>query len=337
MHPLSGHIRSRRALATGDLIDLVQKHDPRLFHLVDRFTRGVIHVDQLLGFLLRQVLQRFRYLHEPLLFLTLEHPTQHVAEIVLEVIQPAHIGDDADRHSPLLNFHFHGSFIHLAFSQLETEFRPGCFVGVRRGLGSCLRCAVYKSRPRWGRRQEEVEQTIFGLLFSLLLDERQTLGLDHIDRELGEVTNDRFHIAPDIAHFGKFRRFDLDERRLGQLGQPSGDFRFAHAGWPDHDNVLRHDLIAKVWRQLLATPAIAKGDSHHALRILLPDDIAVQFFNDLRGSEAIEIQSDGLSGERLHHCGLSSKFFNKNLLVCVDVNGPCDGQGFSDDHRGFQL
>jgi hypothetical protein len=36
-----------------------------------------------------------------------------------------------------------------------------------------------------------------------------------LDRRIGQVTNDRFDVAADIADFGELGRFDLDERRIG--------------------------------------------------------------------------------------------------------------------------
>ena len=165
----------------------------------------------------------------------------------------------------------------------------------------------------------------------------QPLGLDHIDGQFGQVANDGFHIAPDIADLGELRRFDLDEGGFGQLGQPSGDFRLAHAGRADHDDVLRHHLVAEVGRDLLTAPAVAKGDGDHPLGILLPDDVAIQLLDDLTRGETIEIQRFGIARERLHNDALSSKFFNNDLLVGVNVNGTCDVHGFGDDHRGLEL
>ena len=157
LNTFSGYVGSTGTLATSDFVDLVEKDDPGLFHLVDRFTRGVVHIDQLLGFFLRQVFQRLGHLHESLLLLTLEHPTEHVTEIVFEVIQATHVGDDADRKATFFNIHLDRSFIQLAFPQFEPQLRPRGLMRIRRGLNGCLARAFHKSRSRGRWRQEEVK------------------------------------------------------------------------------------------------------------------------------------------------------------------------------------
>ena len=140
------------------------------------------------------------------------------------------------------------------------------------------------------------------------------LRLDHIDGQFGQVANDRFDIPPDIADFGELRRFHLDERRFGQLGQPSGNFGFPHAGRPDHDDVLRHDLVAQVGRQLLPTPAIPKRDGDHPLGIVLPDDIAIQLLDDLPRGETIHIHRFGIARERFMISALSSEVLQQQSV-----------------------
>ena len=79
---------------------------------------GVIHIDQFLGFFLRQMLQRIRHFHHPFLFLPLKHAAQHVAQIALQGPPAPHVGNDADRKASFLDLHLHRSLIQLAFTQL---------------------------------------------------------------------------------------------------------------------------------------------------------------------------------------------------------------------------
>jgi hypothetical protein len=88
-------------------------------------------------------------------------------------------------------------------------------------------------------------------------------------------------IAADIADLGELGRLDLDEGRLGELGQAAADLGLAHAGRPDHQDVLGRHFRAQRFGQLLAAPAVAQGNGHGALRILLADDEAVELGHDL--------------------------------------------------------
>jgi hypothetical protein len=81
--------------------------------------------------------------------------------------------------------------------------------------------------------------------------------LHHVDGEVGEVTDDGFHVTTHIAYFGEFRRFHFNKRRLRELRQTARDLSLADPGRADHDDVLRHDLLAQVIGNLLTTPAIA--------------------------------------------------------------------------------
>ena len=81
LHALSRDIRPHRPFSTGDFVDLVKKHNPCLLNLGNGLTNDVVHVDEFLRFFLREMFQSLRHFHKPLLFLALEHPTQHVPEI----------------------------------------------------------------------------------------------------------------------------------------------------------------------------------------------------------------------------------------------------------------
>src|SRR5947208_1368861 len=136
-----------------------------------------------------------------------------------------------------------------------------------------------------GAWQQEIEQSVLGEPLRLLLHLRRQLGLHHVDAQLGEVADHRFDIATHIADFGVLGGFDLDERRLSKLGEPSRDLGFADAGGTDHDDVLRRDLVAELGRQVLAPPPVAQGDGHRALGLALADDVAIELQDDLRGGQ----------------------------------------------------
>ncbi len=80
------------------------------------------------------------------------------------------------------------------------------------------------------RRQQQIEQPIFGRLPRLRPQFFEPLVAHHRDRQLHQVADHRLDVAPDVADLGELRGLDLDEGRLRQPRQPSGDLGLAHAG-----------------------------------------------------------------------------------------------------------
>ena len=99
---------------------------------------------------------------------------------------------------------------------------------------------------------------------------------------------DRLNVAADVADLSELRSLHLKERRVGQLGQAARDFSFAHAGGPDHDDVLGHDVVGEIGRQLLAALAIAQRDGNGALGGSLADDMLVELGDDFARSKLIK-------------------------------------------------
>ena len=56
----------------------------------------------------------------------------------------------------------------------------------------------------------------------------------HGDGAIQQIADDLFHIPANVADFGEFGSFDLEEGRTGQFGQSSADLGLADASWPDH-------------------------------------------------------------------------------------------------------
>ena len=103
----------------------------------------------------------------------------------------------------------------------------------------------------------------------------------HGDAGLHQVAGDALDVAPDIADLGELGRLHLQERRLRQPRQPARDLGLADAGGADHQDVLRHHLLAHRLRQLLPAPAVAQRDGDRALGVVLADDEAVELRYDL--------------------------------------------------------
>ena len=111
----------------------------------------------------------------------------------------------------------------------------------------------------------------------------QFLLANQADRVFDQLADHALDVAAVVADLGVLRGLDLDERGAGERRQPAGDFRLADAGGPDHEDVLGRDLIAHVVIELLPPPAIANGDRHGPLGLVLPDDMPIELGDNLLG------------------------------------------------------
>jgi hypothetical protein len=63
---------------------------------------------------------------------------------------------------------------------------------------------------------------------------------------------------------------------------------FRNGGRPDHDDVLGHDVVGDVGRQLLPALAVAQRNGHGALGVLLADDVLVQLGDNLARRQLVQ-------------------------------------------------
>src|SRR5690554_4690022 len=134
-----------------------------------------------------------------------------------------------------------------------------------------------------GRWQQGIEDAILGGILGAVAHLLLGLLADQLDGGLGQVAHDGLHVAAHVAHLGELGGLHLDEGRPGQLGQAAGDLSLAHPGGADHQDVLGRHLLTQVAVELHAAPAVAQGDGHGALGVLLADDVLVQGVDDLAG------------------------------------------------------
>src|SRR5262249_7217775 len=78
LHALARHIGTMPGFATSYLIDFVDEDDAHLLGSLDRHTRDLIHVQQLVLFFLNQVLERIGDGHFSFLLLLAKKPAEHV-------------------------------------------------------------------------------------------------------------------------------------------------------------------------------------------------------------------------------------------------------------------
>ena len=125
---LAAHIRPVRPLATRNLVDFVQEHNPRVLNPLYRQPRHLVHVDQSALFLLDQVLERLRHLHLALLGPLPEQPRQHVLQVHVHVVGRLRGQKFKTRLIAIANINLHHPLIQLAFAELLPQLLPALFV-----------------------------------------------------------------------------------------------------------------------------------------------------------------------------------------------------------------
>ena len=133
--------------------------------------------------------------------------------------------------------------------------------------------------------RNRVNDAFFGGLMRADLHVLAHVFAGHDDGAVYQITDDLFHIAADIADFGEFRRLDLEKRGPRQFCQAAADLGLAHAGGPDHQDVLGVDFVAQIIAQLLAAPAVAQRYGNGAFGVVLADDKTVKFRDDFAGGQ----------------------------------------------------
>src|SRR5690606_25485285 len=142
-----------------------------------------------------------------------------------------------------------------------------------------------------GERGHVVQEALVGHLPGPVEHPLHALRLDHAHGRLHQVPYHGVHVAADVAHLCKLGGFYLHKRRPCQPRQAPGDFGLAHAGWPDHQDVFRADLVPQRLRQLLPAPAVAQGDGHSPLGLFLSHDVFVKLGDDLPGRQVHQTSS----------------------------------------------
>ncbi len=264
---------------------------PLDLHALQRHARHLVHVDELLLFLLHQVIQRFGHAHFAAARLLAEKVGQHVLQVDAHLFD-AGVGGDFEGRRAVLHFQFHQALVQLAFAQpLAQLFARALHAFAGLGL----------------RRHQQIQQALFGVQLGAVGHFVQPLLAHHVDGDIHQVADHRFHVAAHIAHFGELAGFHFQEGRIGQPRQAPRQFRLADAGGADHEDVLGHHLFGHLRRQFLAADAIAQGDGHGALGLGLADHVLVQLAHDFARSQLVQNRFfiHGLAGKIDHH-GYSS-------------------------------
>ncbi len=250
LHPFARNIRTMPALPPRNLVDLIQKHNPRILHPVNRRPRHMIHIDQPLFFFLNQIFERLVHLHLPLLRPRSKNVRQHVLDVDVHLLNALVRHDFKRRKIPLPHINLHLTLVQFPLAQLLPQFlpRPRRRFRQRRPRINhhSSRCSTFR-RPRRRRwRQQNIQQPLLRVQLGLVGNVLQLFLAHIIDRNLHQIPHHRLHIPPHIPHLRKLRSLHFQKRRIRQLRQSSRNLRLPHPRRPNHDYVFGNDFFGQV-------------------------------------------------------------------------------------------
>ena len=282
------------AAAAGHFVDFVDEDDAGVFGLANGFVLHLVHVDELGGFLVEQQLAGFGHGHLALAGFLGHHVAQHVLQArERALVHAGRRAHHAHAGAGLRHLNFDFAVFQLAVLDFLAEPLAGALVQLGVGLRHVVGPApLPKPTPGFGAgglrhgRNQGIENQLFHGVGGLGFHGFLAAGLHAVHALLGQVAHHAFHVAAHVAHFGELAGFHFHKGRIGEVGQAAGNFGFAHAGGPNHEDVVGHDFGLHVGRGVQAAPAVAQGNGHVALGLVLADDVLVKLGHNLgRGQE----------------------------------------------------
>ena len=216
---------------------------------IDGFLVDLFRVQKLVAFLGDQKFIARFHRHAPRLGAAAEglaHDVGNIDHAGRDSRHPRNVKGSAARIGNL-DFNF------LVVERIAAQFLAEIFLGYFRGIGA----------------DQRFQHARLGIEMGLRLHILAPRHLHHADAGLDEIADDLVHIAAHIANLGELRGLDFQERRIGELGQPPGNFGLADTRGPDHQDILREHFLAHHAGELLAPPAVAQGHGHRPLGIIL--------------------------------------------------------------------
>src|SRR5450631_1142306 len=272
LYAFARHIRPGGFLAARDLVDFVDENDAVLLGVLDGAYLELLLVDHLRCLLVDQQSQGifdFQFARTgAVLAQTLEHALQLLGHLL-------HPRGRHDFHAQRARAHLDLdlAIVEFAFAQHFSETLPR--IAVARPEIGC--------RPR-SARQERIENALLGGIRRAMAHFRNLFFSGHFNGDVDKIAYDRVHFSTNITYFCEFSGLNLDERSLGEPRQPPRDLGLSDARGADHENVLRGDLGAQIFRHLTAPPAIAQGNGDGTFGRFLPDDVLVELLDDFTRS-----------------------------------------------------
>src|SRR3569623_1088247 len=263
LHTLARDVGAAVFTALGDLVDLIEEHDAVLLDVAQRACLQVLVGEQL----------------ECLFHAQATAASARARHVLKQALQLGghflHAGRRHDLHAHRRNTDLDLDLlvVELTLTQLFAED-----LARSRLLGGLAR-AEAAAQPR----QQRLEHTLLRRVLGARAHLGERLFARQRDRDVDEIAHDGFDTAADVTDLGELGRLDLDEGRIGELGEPPRDLGLADAGGADHQDVFRRDLVAQLLVDLRTPPAVAQRDRDRALGLGLTDDVFVELLHDLSG------------------------------------------------------
>ena len=235
LHALAADLGTAAFAAGGDLVDFVDENDTVAFGIGQGRGTDFVLVDELAGFLFDQSVQGFLDLHLAGLAFGRAQLAEHALQLLGHLFHALRT-HDLERWLRLGQIEFDFLVVEQTFAQaLAHRLARGVVGWLHRGVAgeadaACVACVF---RVAAGRHQH-VEHALFG---GVLGSSAAALDLPLaflLDSHLHQVAHDRIDVLADIADLGELGGFDLDEGRVGQMGQTARDLGLADAGRADH-------------------------------------------------------------------------------------------------------
>ncbi|GBC78231.1 hypothetical protein HRbin08_01718 [bacterium HR08] len=289
--------------SSGDLINLVQEDDARLLDALQSDARHLLHVNELLLLLLDEIIHRLIHAHLSLLGAAgAEEAGDQLLNGDVHLLDALARDDlEAPGEEAFADLDLDDAIVELPLAQELAQllaralqlFEIGSFLEEGRlALLLFQEIAERRSPPLAlsSRGQEQVQQALLRVLLRLIGHLLHLLGAHHVHGDVHEIADHGLDIAPDVSDLGEFRRLDLQEGRIREARQATRDLRLADARRPDHEDVLRNDVLSEIGRELLSADAIAQGDGDSPLGCRLADDVLIQLFDDLTRRQLVQFR-----------------------------------------------
>src|SRR5262249_11285600 len=156
LNAFAADVRTMSALASGDFVYFVEKDDAAAFDSLDGNARDLVHVDQLLFFLLNQVIQRLAHAHLAFPGAAAEQTRENILEIDVHFFEALRCGD-FERGAAFFDVDFYRAVVELAATEALTELFSSALIG-------------FSSFAFCGRRAQKIEEAFFRIAFSALTD-----------------------------------------------------------------------------------------------------------------------------------------------------------------------
>src|ERR1700674_1252167 len=148
LYAFTGDVGAMAAFAPGDLVDFINEDDAHLLGALGGDARHVIHVDELIFFILNQVIEGLGDSHFSFFLLLAEKAGEHVLDVDVHLLD-ALVRDDLERgNGALAHLDFDHALIEFAFPKLGTELVAGAVGFAARvfGLGLAGGRAIHRNR-----------------------------------------------------------------------------------------------------------------------------------------------------------------------------------------------